>query len=492
MTSSIFNLPNLMQRKLNDEFIREYSEEFSEKITSEFFTGQERITGKEILNVSPSKQVNFFILKILFRKWQEEMKKLESPYFNYKNPDVRKAMVQFMNTLSQHIEITGDHFISMAEEAVADTILLAVDPGSYLSMEFEEMDVSKVTEKMTRPILKYIKLHKGEIAEFFAENEGADIDEFVENTEEFFSSLDVNETVQNQLELLSEVIPLSEDDLYFKEEDELEFDNDEEGLPAIDESILEEDELDEEDAAAVNFEYPEEEDAIKENEHFDEVKEELNESETEDVETTSGESAEDNQQVEEESVEEPLTIEASESYDEETFDEEGNIGDESPDVEEDRSEDQMEGQETPPDDTEEDKAPIVDTADDLGAVESNDDDAEEDQQEQAVNERFSEKQPTVNERYSADEEKTVAKSLENKQVNTIMEAISVNHRYMFTKELFDGDRDAFTSAIDQMDKQESFDDAVEILVQSYANKLGWDMNSDEVKELLKVIFRRFR
>jgi hypothetical protein len=31
-----------------------------------------------------------------------------------------------------------------------------------------------------------------------------------------------------------------------------------------------------------------------------------------------------------------------------------------------------------------------------------------------------------------------------------------------------------------------------MLVQNYAKEYFWDMNSDEVKELLKVIFRRFR
>ncbi len=481
-----------MQRKLNDEFIREYSEEFSEKITSEFFTDQERITGKEILNVSPSKQVNFFILKILFRKWQEEMKKLESPYFNYKNPDVRKAMVQFMNTLSQHIEITGDHFITMAEEAVADTLLLAVDPGSYLSMEFEEMDVSKVTEKMTKPILKYIKLHKDEIAEFFAENEGADIDEFVDNSEEFFSGLDPNETIKNQLELLSQVIPLSEDDLYFKEEDEMEFDNDEEDLQAIDESALEEDSLDEDDAAAVNFEYPEEdsedEEQIAAESPNEENEEAFDESEPEDTRDLSEEPEEVDEDIEEDSEEESWANEPSETYDKEVFDEEGDQSDEPSNSEMEEIGDEPESVETSESPEErEDHNEVIN--DDSNSNESEEDDVEGKQE---VNERFAEKQPTVNERFSADEEKTVAKNLENKHVNSIMEAISVNHRYMFTKELFDGNREAFTKAIDQMDKQDSFDDAVEILVQSYANKLGWDMNSDEVKELLKVIFRRFR
>jgi VIT1/CCC1 family predicted Fe2+/Mn2+ transporter len=73
-----------------------------------------------------------------------------------------------------------------------------------------------------------------------------------------------------------------------------------------------------------------------------------------------------------------------------------------------------------------------------------------------------------------------------------MEAISVNHRYMFTKELFDGSREAFTEAIAAIEACESFDDAVELLVQTYAKERAWDMNSEEVKELLKVVFRKFR
>ena len=78
------------------------------------------------------------------------------------------------------------------------------------------------------------------------------------------------------------------------------------------------------------------------------------------------------------------------------------------------------------------------------------------------------------------------------QVDNMMSAISVNHRYMFINELFDGEADIFTEAIGKIEKCSSFDDSVEILVQNYAKDYHWDMNSDEVKELLKIIFRRFR
>ena len=50
----------------------------------------------------------------------------------------------------------------------------------------------------------------------------------------------------------------------------------------------------------------------------------------------------------------------------------------------------------------------------------------------------------------------------------------------------------FEQAIMDIESWDSFYDAGEKLFQEYAKNLDWDMNSDEVKELLKVIFRKFR
>ncbi len=118
-----------MQKKLNEDFIDGYCEKFASKVTAEFFKdGKDVITGKEILKVTPSKQVNFFVIKLLFRYWQEETKKLESPFFNYKHEEVRQAMIQFMNVLSQHIEINREKFETLLNHAVKDTIYLAAMP----------------------------------------------------------------------------------------------------------------------------------------------------------------------------------------------------------------------------------------------------------------------------------------------------------------------------------------------------------------------------
>lgn len=463
-----------MQRKLNDEFIREYSEEFSEKITSDFFAEKDHISGKEILNVTPSKQVNFFVLKILFRKWQEEMKRLESPFFNYRNPDVRKAMVQFMNTLSQHIEVKEKLFCSMLEEAVADTLLLAVDPGSYISLEFEEMDVTNVTEKMTKPIFKYLKLHKSEIEVFFEENNGADLDDFVENAEAFFLDVNVEPTVKQQVEQLSQVLPLSEEDVYFREEDMLRNEEDEE-LPEI------EDEVDE-----VSFDHDDSDDEYEE-ESFED-NEEVN-SVTESNPVTESDEDEFAIDDEEDDVPEPIhgrhENEEEELTEEEASDEDEEETPHRESTADSESENKDDGLTKP--EPEEESVNETDTTED-----SREEDDGQTHDAEPINEHFTPVQKTVNEKFGEGESPTLADKLEQKKVGSIMEAISVNHRYMFTKELFDGDREAFVNAIGKIEQSESFDDAVELLVQQYASKRGWDMNSDEVKELLKVIFRKYR
>lgn len=464
-----------MQRKLNDEFIREYSEEFSENITSNFFEKNDKISGKEILSVSPSKQVNFFVLKILFRKWQEEMKQLESPFFNYRAPEVRKAMVQFMNTLSQHIEVGPDHFQLMLEEAVANSLLLATDPASYLTLEFEELDVPQVNEKITKPILKYLRLHKDTIAAFFERNNRLAIDDFLDAIPEYFEDVQVQSAIDEELANLSKVITISEEDIFITEDFVKPIDDDED-FPGFADDLIEEDFSPEDSADELDEEQEQEEASIEDTE--DHV-EEAPYVRPEPSKATKGLAI---ARTVEPDPEPELPEEESEPESEE-------LEEEAPDSNVDEEPEEAYIDEVAEAPTEESADDEADADEEEQAIEEAE--AQEEQEEDSVNEQFKENQATVNDRF-AEENSTLADKMEKRKVNSIMEAISVNHRYMFTKELFDGDRDAFTQTIDDLEACTSFDDAVEMLVQSHAKPREWDMNSDEVKELLKVVFRKFR
>ena len=120
---------------------------------------------------------------------------------------------------------------------------------------------------------------------------------------------------------------------------------------------------------------------------------------------------------------------------------------------------------------------------------------EEEEEEPAIlNKNFAPNSvPTLNDQLKSDEEKeSIAGKMANEKVQNIFSSISVNQRYMFTNELFGGNGDDFREAVYFVEDCESFDESVELLVQRYARPYKWDMNSVEVKELLKVVFRKFR
>ena len=101
-------------------------------------------------------------------------------------------------------------------------------------------------------------------------------------------------------------------------------------------------------------------------------------------------------------------------------------------------------------------------------------------------------QETINEQFEKNEETLAEHHESSRKGDSILELISLNHRYMFIKELFLNDKNQFEQALAELEDFDSFDSSVEFLVQSYAKHNEWNMQSDEVKEFLKVLFRRHR
>ena len=132
-------------------------------------------------------------------------------------------MIQFMNVLSQHITVGASDLKPLLEQATRQTILLAADPVAYIKEEFAQIQGAAVTEKITQPILKYIKLHKEDIEGFMRINIPSSVEEFIEAAEDYFEVYDGSEVLSEELQKLSEIRPISEEDLMegkAKEEDE--------------------------------------------------------------------------------------------------------------------------------------------------------------------------------------------------------------------------------------------------------------------------------
>ena len=446
-----------MQKKLNEDFIDSYCEKFASRVTADFFDeGKEVITGKEILKITPSQQTNFFIIKLLFRYWQEEASKLESPFFNYQNEEVKQALVDFMNVLSQHIEIKKEKFQLLLNHAIKDNLYLVASPEVYLQIDLESRGVEVINEKVIAGTLKYIKMYRKQISNFLSDMKGLTIDDIVDEAMAEFEELDVTEELENEVAILSDVLPVKSYQILVDAEDEQdEFDD----FDDDDDDILERGEEDLIDSGKNGAKSKKEEKEEKEKE--------------EKVKKPKEEAPEELEEPKEEPEAEPeAQQEAEEEKPEENKEEDVDVEEQKETIEK-----------------EEEKEEVVPAEDKETATES--EEAKEEKPEEEESENAEEEVKTVNERFS-EKTTTVADRLEKSGQSSMMELISVNHQYMFVKELFNDNEVTFQEALFQIEEHDSFDGAIEFLVQSYAREYGWDMQSNEVKELLKIIFRKFR
>jgi len=149
-----------MENKLNHNAIEKYSEAYCKKILTDYFSNKEKITGKEILKLTETRQINLFVLKNLFIHWKEESKKLESPFFDYQAEEVQRSLEDFLNILSRHISISKQHLVPLMKQAVQDTLLLILSPYDFFVKEIKKPEGSKIKVSVLNDNSKYIIINK--------------------------------------------------------------------------------------------------------------------------------------------------------------------------------------------------------------------------------------------------------------------------------------------------------------------------------------------
>ncbi len=164
-----------MESKLNEEALKEYSNAYANKILAEVFSDRDHITGEDILRLSKVKQVNLFVIFQLMRQWRMEVKKLESPFFDFRSKGVKKALKEFMNTLSRHIQVSNEAILPLVEKSVADSILLFLSPYNFYCNFIGNWGESRVRTKDLKELSKYIKINNKLLGSFIKrlEQEGA-------------------------------------------------------------------------------------------------------------------------------------------------------------------------------------------------------------------------------------------------------------------------------------------------------------------------------
>ncbi len=116
---------------------------------------------------------------------------------------------------------------------------------------------------------------------------------------------------------------------------------------------------------------------------------------------------------------------------------------------------------------------------------------EQDELKDILNDKFQQSNTTVNDSLGSDEVSTVAESLQKDGLKTIGNSLSVNQRFMFVKELFQGDIEEFNKTIDFLDQCGDEADAIKYVNDNYARPNSWDFEKEEVAEFYELISLKF-
>lgn len=147
-------------RKVNLSEINSYGSRFAKVICDKFFKMQPAINGKQIVELCENRQINLFVIKTVYIKWQEEANNIRSSFFDYSAPEVTQAMTSLMNVLSRYISVRQATFEPILASAVADTLLLTLSPYDYYAKEFAMMGKEIEVNMQIKTIAKYFKVHK--------------------------------------------------------------------------------------------------------------------------------------------------------------------------------------------------------------------------------------------------------------------------------------------------------------------------------------------
>ncbi|WP_153042686.1 hypothetical protein [Rufibacter ruber] len=129
-----------MKDKYNQIRLAQYSQELAQRLSEEHFAQHEVVTAPQLISFTPIKQVNLYLIRELLTLWNHEMANLRSPYFDFESPEVKDALVQFMNVLSRKISIKRPHFEPLLQKAIQDTFRTVLEPVEVFEEKFLRVD----------------------------------------------------------------------------------------------------------------------------------------------------------------------------------------------------------------------------------------------------------------------------------------------------------------------------------------------------------------
>ena len=149
-----------MSNKFNANALTEYSKSYARRIAADFFQHHATINGQQILSLTPITQINLFVINSLSDKWQVDAAKFRSPYFDFTDAEVQEALQNFMNVVSQHISVRREHLEPLLADATRRTIIMIFDPRAYFDDMLRGQPEFTLTADTMRQIIRYTKINQ--------------------------------------------------------------------------------------------------------------------------------------------------------------------------------------------------------------------------------------------------------------------------------------------------------------------------------------------
>jgi len=89
------------------------------------------------------------------------------------------------------------------------------------------------------------------------------------------------------------------------------------------------------------------------------------------------------------------------------------------------------------------------------------------------------------------DDKSIAERLQQHPVSDLKKSIGINEKFAFINELFDGDLDEYSKAIDQLNGCKSYQDALSVLNDTLSSKYNWSPSGESFVQLKNLVERRF-
>lgn len=205
-----------MENKLNIQELQSYARQISRKLCREYFVfDKQNIDGQEIIKFTTIEQVNYFVLKIVFVKWKEELAQYkQSPYFDYEKPEIEDALQNLMNIISKSIRIKMSDFETLLTQAVEETIYLALSPYHYFKIYYFSPEKIKITLSELKEKSKYLKINSLFFNHFIEKLETYRIPSFMIADimgyfqESYYSSSNTFDSFEPIIESFSKILPI--------------------------------------------------------------------------------------------------------------------------------------------------------------------------------------------------------------------------------------------------------------------------------------------